>query len=120
MVWYHILCTSIELTSSNALRLLVKSGFDVEDKWTKLTSLLCVSLEERKRLKTQVSSDRDFYFALEEGLQWWITNGIAPSWKELISVVEICGDKNVATKLRQQLNITNEGTFQYFKMTISM
>ena len=88
---------------------LVKSGFMIEDKWNKLTSLLGVSLEERRKLKTMANSDQDYHFALEEGLQWWITNGTAPSWEELISAVESCGDKDIATTLRTQLDIKNEG-----------
>ena len=103
--------TSIELTSNNALRFLVKSGFVVEDKWNKLTSFLDVSLEERRRLKKMVSIDQDYHFALEEGLQWWITNGTAPSWEELISAVESCGDKGIATTLRKQLDIKDEGIY---------
>ena len=103
--------TSIELTSNNALRLLVKSGFVVEDKWSKLTSFLGVSLEERRRLKKMASSDQDYHFALEEGLQWWITNGTVPSWEELISVVESCGDIDIATTLRRQLDIKDEGIY---------
>ena len=97
------------MTSNNALKHLVKSGFIIVDKWTKLTSLLGVSLEERRKLKTMASSDQDYHFALEEGLQWWITNGNAPSWEELISAVESCGDKDVATTLRRQLDIKDEG-----------
>ena len=103
--------TLIELTSNNALQLLVKSGFIVKDKWTKLTSLLGMSLEERRRLKTMATSDQDFHFALEEGLQWWITNGTAPCWEELISAVNCCGDVDVATTLRRQLDIKNEGVY---------
>ena len=90
------------MTSSNALKLLDKSGFVVEDKWTKLTRLLDVSLEERRRLKTMASSDQDYHFALEEGLQWWITNSTNPSWEELISAVENCGDKDVAAIMREE------------------
>ena len=97
------------MTSSNALRLLVKSGFVVEDKWTKLTSLLGVSLQERRRLKAMASSDQDYHFALEEGLQWWITNSAEPSWEELISAVENCGDKDIAIIIRRQLDIKYEG-----------
>ena len=97
------------MTSSNALRLLDKSGFVVKDKWTKLTRLLDVSLEERRRLKTMASSDQDYDFALEEGLQWWITNSTDPSWDELISAVEKCGDKNIASIMRRQLHIKEEG-----------
>ena len=103
--------TLIELTSNNALRLLIKSGFAVEDKWSKLTILLGVSLEERRRLKTMASSDQDYHFALEEGLQWWITNGTVPCWEELISAVENCGDDDVATTLRRQLDIKDEGIY---------
>ena len=103
--------TSIELTAVNALRLLVKSGFIVKDKWSKLTSLLGVSLEERRRLKKMASGDQDYHFALEEGLQWWITNGTTPCWEELISAVESCGDVDVATTLRRQLDIKDEGIY---------
>ena len=97
------------MTSSNALRLLVKSGFVVKDKWIELTSLLGVSLEERKRLKTTASSDQDYHFALEEGLQWWITNSTEPSWEELISAVEDCGNKGIAVIMRRQLDIKDDG-----------
>ena len=103
--------TSIELTSNNALRLLVKSGFVVKDRWSELASLLGVSLEERRRLKKMVSIDQDYHFALKEGLQWWITNDTAPCWKELISAVESCGDKGIATTLRRQLDIKDEGIY---------
>ena len=103
--------TLIELTSNNALRLLVKCGFVVKDKWSELTSLLGVSLEERRRLKEMASSDQDYHFALEEGLQWWITNGTAPCWEELISAVESCGDVDVVTTLRRQLDIKDEGIY---------
>ena len=101
----------IELTSNNALRLLVKCGFVVKEKWNELTSLLGVSLEERRRLKTMANSDQDYHFALEEGIQWWITNGTVPSWEELVSVVESCGDIDVASMLRRQLDIKDEGIY---------
>ena len=91
------------MTSSNALTLLVKSGFVVKDKWTQLTSLLGISLEERRRLKTMASNDQDYHFALEEGLQWWIINSIDPSWEELISTVESCGYKNIAVIMREEV-----------------
>ena len=58
------------------------------------------------------SNDQDYQFALEEALQWWITNSTDPSWENLISAVENCGDKDVATKLKQQLNINDEGMTQ--------
>ena len=55
------------------------------------------------------SKDHDYHFALEEGLQWWITNSTDPSWENLISAVEDCGHKDIATKLKQHLGINNKG-----------
>ena len=66
-------------------------------------------MEEKRRLKTMGSKDHDYHFALEEGLQWWITNSTAPSWENLISAVEDCGDKDIAAKLKDLLDINNEG-----------
>ena len=57
------------------------------------------------------SSDQDYHFVLEEGLQWWITNGADPSWEKLISAVESCGDVEIATTLRRQLGFKEEGIF---------
>ena len=103
--------TSIELTSSNVLQLLIDSGFIIKDKWIELITLLRVPLEERERLETMASSDQDFHHALEEGLQWWIDNSTDPSWEELISAVENCGDKDIATKMRKQVEIKEEGMY---------
>ena len=99
----------IELTSSNALRLLVKSGFVVKDKWTELISHLGVSQEKRNRLKIMADIEKDVNFALEEGLQWWITFIVEHSWKDLVSAVENCGDKDIATLLKRELNMKDEG-----------
>ena len=107
----------LELTSCNALRLLVKSGFVVKENWTKLTCFLGVSLEERRRLKKMASSDQDYHFALEESLQWWITNSTAPSWEEFISAVEYCGDEQIAAMIRRQLDIKGKGSL-YLKIII--
>ena len=101
----------IELTSKNALSILVKCHFAIKDKWTELTSLLGVPLEEKKRLMTMANKDQSFHFALEEGLQWWIANTTAPSWEELISAVKNCADDDIATVLRQQLDIKDEGKY---------
>ena len=100
---------SIELTPTNAIQFLIDNDFNVKDKWIELITLLHVSLEERERLETMASSDQDFHHALEEGLQWWITNNTDPSWEELISAVENCGDKDIATKMRGQLETKEEG-----------
>ena len=94
------------MTSSNALRLLVKSGFVVKEKWTELISLLGVSLDERRRLKTMANTDHDYHFALEEGLQWWINNCSTASWEELISAVEKCENcSNIANIMRKEIEI---------------
>ena len=100
---------SIELTSSNAVQLLIDNGFNIKDKWIELITLLRVSLEERERLETMASSDQDFHHALEEGLQLWITNNTDPSWEELVSAIENCGDKDIAIKMREQLKTKEEG-----------
>ena len=106
------------VSSSNALRLLVKSDFVVKDKWTEHTSLLGVLLEERRRLKTMASTDQDYHFAFEEGLQWWITNSTAFSWEELISSVEKCVDKDIAVVMKRQLDIKDEGILKYIFIII--
>ena len=103
-----LLFISIELTSSNAIQFLIDNDFNVKDKWIELIILLHVALEERERLQTMANSDQDFYHVLEEGLQWWIINNAKPSWEELISAVEICGDNDVATKMREQLETKEE------------
>ena len=56
------------------------------------------------------SSDQDYHFALEKGLQWWITNSTAPSWEELISAVQYCGDEDTAAMIRRQVYIRGKGT----------
>ena len=78
-IYVYVLFTSIELIASNALWLHAKSGFVVKEKRTELTSLLGISLEEWRRLKTTTDLDQDYHFALEESLQWWITNSTDPS-----------------------------------------
>ena len=97
------------MTSSKSLQLLVESGFVVKKKWIELITHLGVSLEKRNRLKEMVKIERDFNFALEEGLQWWITFVVDCSWKDLVSAVENCGDKDVATSLKRKLNMKDEG-----------
>ena len=97
------------MTSSNALELLVKSGFVVKIKWIELITHLGVSLEKRNRLKKMADIEKDVNFALEEGLQWWITSVDEHSWKDLVSAVENCGEKDVAILLKRELNMKDEG-----------
>ena len=77
----------------------------MEKKWNKLTTLIGVSLDERRRLKTMATNDNDYEFALEEGLQWWINNGTNVSWIELISAIENCGDSDIATVIKREIGI---------------
>ena len=99
---YHVIhcfyCYILELTSTNALRLLVKNGFDVEKKWSKLLCLLSVPL-------MNIKTAHGYHFTLEEGLQWWINNGTNVSWIELISAIEDCGDSNIATVIKREIGI---------------
>ena len=77
----------------------------MEKKWNKLTTLIGVSLDERRRLKTMATNDNDYEFVIEEGLQWWINNGTNVSWIELISAIEDCGDSNIATVIKREIGI---------------
>ena len=78
----------------------------MEKKWNKLTISIGVSLDERRRLKTMATNDNDYEFALEEGLEWWINNGTTNvSWIELISAIEDCGDSNIATVIKREIDI---------------
>ena len=95
----------LDLTSTNVLRLLVKSGFNLEKKWSTLIALIGVSLDERRRLQTMATSDHDYHCALEEGIQWWIDNGTNVSWSELISAIEDCGESNITTKIKREIDI---------------
>ena len=66
-----------------------RNGFVVEEKWTKISSLLGVSLEERRQ-KTMASCIKTTYhLALEESLQWWITNSTGKTLFQLLKTVEI-------------------------------
>ena len=56
-----------------------------------------------------VDIEQDFQFALEEGLQWWITNITEHSWKDIVSAVENCGNKDVAILMKTELDIKDEG-----------
>ena len=87
----------IELTWWNALQLLIKSVFSVKSKWRDLIFFLDVFI------------DQDFYFALEKGLQWWITLSTEPSWKEVTLAVKRCVDNSIAATLKRQLDIADEG-----------
>ena len=60
----------------------------MEKKWNKLTTLIGVPLDERRRLKTMATNDNDYEFALEEGLQWWINNGTGLNLSQLLRIVE--------------------------------
>ena len=93
----------LDLTSTNVLQLLVKNGFDIERTWSKLITLIGVSLDEKRKLQTMATSDHDYHSALEKGIQWWIDNGTNVSWSELISAIEDCGEHNIATKIKRDI-----------------
>ena len=42
-------------------------------------------------------------YAIEIALDWWIKNTSEASWKELISSVDRCGEKDTAHAMRQKL-----------------
>ena len=52
-----------------------------------------------------IKTAHGYHFALEEGLELWINNGTNVSWIELISAIEDCGDSNIATVIKREIDI---------------
>ena len=93
------------LTSSNALELLRSCNFRIVSNWSNLGATLGVSLEDRKRLRTQALMTGDYNVCLEECLDLWLKNsdGI-PSWEQLFLAVER-EEKVTAKKMREQYEL---------------
>ena len=53
---------------------------------------------------TAIIKDYQTYdYALEIALDWWIKNTSEASWKELISSVDRCGEKDTARAMRKKI-----------------
>ena len=56
-------------------------------------------------------------YAIEIALDWWIKNTSEVSWKELISSVDRCGEKDTADAMKKK--ITEEGNYKHSMATSS-
>ena len=77
------------LTAANAFQLLKSCDFRVVSNWSKLCASLGVSLEDRKRLRTQAMLTGNYDDSLEECLDIWIkSEQEVASWEQLFKAVE--------------------------------
>ena len=86
------------------MTLLKKCQFNC-DKWYEFGAYLNISLNERKRLKKELT---DTFEMLEEILEQLITSDHhQPSWDKIISAVEKCGQQQVADNIIQHIKQGN-------------
>ena len=88
-----------------AMVVLIDNGFKVFSSWDSLARELEVPLDFRRKLKYKASLTEDFELALEESLDYWMTNNSAVSWEVLLAAVERTDEKEVARKLYKQFGI---------------
>ena len=116
MTW-SISSLTTELTSSKAIALLSNSGFNFKSKWYLFTSILNVPLEQKEKMRAIIKEDKTYEYAIEIALDWWIKNTSEASWKELISSVDMCGEKDTADAMRKTLS--EESKYFYIIISIS-
>ena len=81
-----------------------KCGFNFKSKWSLLTSILNVPVEQKEKMRAIIKEDEAFDYAIEIALDWWIKNSTGASWKELISSVNECGEKDSADAMRKKMS----------------
>ena len=91
-------------TPGKAVSLLYECGFNFKSKLSLLTSFLGVPLEVKETMRAIIKEDETYDYATERALDWWINNTSEASWKELISLVGRCGEKDTAYAMRKKLN----------------
>ena len=69
-----------------------------------------VPLEQKEKMRAIIKEDEAYDYAIEIALDWWIKNTSEASWKELISSVDRCGEKDTADAMRKKLS---EGNYNY-------
>ena len=92
-----------DITPSKAVAVLCECGFNFKSKWSSLTSNLNVPLEKRERMRAIIEEDEAYEYALEIALEWWIKNTSEASWKELISLVYMCGENDTVDAMMKKL-----------------
>ena len=55
-------------------------------------------------MRAIIKEDETYDYAIEIALDWWIKNTSEASWKELISSVDRCGEKDTADEMRKRLS----------------
>ena len=98
-----------EITPGKAVILLSDCGFKFKNNWNRLTSILNVPVEQKEKMRAIINEDEAYEYAMEIALDWWIKNTSEASWKELISSVDRCGEKDTAHAIRKKLS--EEGNY---------
>ena len=93
-----------DFTPSKAVSLLYECGFSFKSKWSLLTSFLGVPVELKGKMTAVIKDYLTYDYAIEIALDWWIKNTSEASWKELISLVDRCGEKDTADAMRKKLS----------------
>ena len=75
-----------------------------------LTSILNVPVEQKEKMRAIIKEDEAYDYAIEIALDWWIKNTSEASWKELISSVDECGEKDTAKAMRKKMS--EEGNYK--------
>ena len=65
-------------------------------------------------MRAIIKEDKAYEYAIEIALDWWIKNTAEASWKELISSVDRCEEKDTADAMRKKLS--EEGEHQTWGM----
>ena len=86
------------------MSLLYECGFNFKSKWSLLSSFLSVPLELKGKMRAIIKEDEAYDYAIGIALDWWIKNTSEASWKELISSVDRCGEKDTADKMKTKLS----------------
>ena len=86
------------------MSLLYECGFNFKSKWSLLSSFLNVPLELKGKMRAIIKEDEAYDYAIGIALDWWIKNTSEASWKELISSVDRCGEKDTADKMKTKLS----------------
>ena len=106
MQYNHLLLlySITEITPGKAVILLSDCGFNFKSNWNRLTSILNVPLEQKEKMRAIIKEDEAYEYAMAIALNWWIKNKSEASWKELISSVDKCGEKDTAHAMRKKLS----------------
>ena len=118
VIYYFSESFDTELNANNAFLFLHKCGFK-SCQWDALTPFLQIPLDDRKKLLSSYEVSKNHDWVLEEMLSCWIKYHFSqPSLEELTKAVEDCGEKNVAIKMKKELQMkiedTNIGKHFYF------